>query len=202
MAISVPLKVRTFFRPRLGKRSRSDNLQPEAGMKKRVQPWMPGDGVTAKDNDVAVCDEEVNPINPQINSSFFQKLPLEIRRMIYGYVWSHPHDHMFHKPSGRHIHFQEGRWYNVRCVMNKMDEDLDFIQKRMDEIYDPSNNVDNHNLELWQRRSSQTWGHRHWRCEERMRHPREPRVDKRNFASMMLVCKQMYVNQPLTRPTW
>lgn len=213
MAIGVPLKVKSFFRPKLGKRSRSSNSHPEVEVeiKKRVQPWVTSDGdgdrsgsgngdgdsdkfataLAATDNDVAVCDEETNPINPQLGSPFFQKLPLEIRRMIYEYTWLSPQDHMFHVPNGRHIHFQEGHWHNVRCVMDEMDEDLGFIQKKMDEIYDLGDEGDNAKLALWQRRSSQTWGHRHWRCEERMRHPREARVDKRNFASVMVVCKRM-----------
>ncbi|RYP89300.1 hypothetical protein DL769_000134 [Monosporascus sp. CRB-8-3] len=196
MAISVPLKVKSFFRPKLGKRSRStrsSNSSLEVEWKKRVQPWVAHDELAACDNAVLVSDQDVDSADPQLNSPFLQELPLEIRRMIYGYVWSNTQDYMFHVPNGRHVYFHRGRWHNVRCVMHEVDEDPDFIQKQMDIIYE-SDDADsgNGNLQLWQRRLSQTWGHRHWRCEERIHHPREPSVDKTNFASMIVICKRIY----------
>lgn len=190
MAIGLPLKVKSFFRPKLGKRSRSRSSVPETETNKRTNPCTVHDKIVACE-EAAAFSEPINHVDPQGRSPFFQKLPLEIRRMIYEYVWSNPQDHMFHIPNGRHVHFQDGHWYNVRCVMSEADEDLDFIQKQMDRMYELGADSDDSKLKLWQRRLSQTWGHRHWRCEERMRYPREPRVDRRNFAPMMVVCKRM-----------
>ncbi|RYO76130.1 hypothetical protein DL766_002748 [Monosporascus sp. MC13-8B] len=196
MAISVPLKVRSFFRPKLGKRSRSAraiNSSWEVEWKEKTQLWATHDELAASDNAVAVSEQDADSVNPQLNSPFLQKLPLEIRRMVYEYVWSNTQDHMFHVPNGRHVYFQRGRWHNIRCVMHEIDEDPDFIQKQMDMIYESGGaDSDNDKLQLWQRRLSQTWGHRHWRCEERIHHHREPRVDKTNFASMMAICKRIY----------
>ena len=191
MAIGLPLKVKSFFRPKLGKRSRSCSSAPESERSKRTAPCTVPDELVTRETETRAGSDPISYVDPQSHSLFFQKLPLEIRRMVYEYVWSSPQDHMFHIPNGRHIHFQDGRWYNIRCVMSEMDEDPDFIQKQMDRIYDLGADSNDSKLELWQRRSSQTWGHRHWRCEERMRHPREPRVDRRNFAPIMVVCKRM-----------
>ena len=191
MAMSLPLKVKSFFRPKLGKRTRSCSSSTEADTNKRTHSRIHHDDHVTSEKKAAVCSDVIDPVDGQLQSAFFQKLPLEIRRMVYEYVWSSPQDHMFHIPSGRHIYFQDGHWYSVRCVMNEMDEDLDFIQKQMDRIYELGAEADDSKLELWQRRSSQTWGHRHWRCEERIHHPREPRVDRRNFAPLMVVCRRM-----------
>ncbi|RYP04582.1 hypothetical protein DL765_010138 [Monosporascus sp. GIB2] len=150
MAIGVPLKVRSFFRPKLGKRSRSAraiNSSLEVEWKEKPQLWATHDELAASDNAVVVSDQDVDSVNPQLNSPFLQKLPLEIRRMVYEYVWSNTQDHMFHVPNGRHVYFQRGRWRNIRCVMHEMDEDPDFIQKQMDMIYE-SGGADSDNDEL------------------------------------------------------
>ncbi|KAI0595698.1 hypothetical protein F4775DRAFT_594990 [Biscogniauxia sp. FL1348] len=132
--------------------------------------------------------EEPVGYSEQPDSSFFQKLPIEIRKTIYAYIWPGAYDHMYHVPNGRHIVFKQGRWYNMRCVMSEADEDHDLIQKNMDYIYETGHG----DLLMWQRRLSSTWGYRHWRCEERIEYGQIGAIDRTDFGSMMLVCKRMY----------
>ncbi|KAI5856735.1 hypothetical protein GGS23DRAFT_390173 [Durotheca rogersii] len=181
MAIDIPLKVKALFRPRLAKRRRpSDLASPpcQHSKKPRDEP--------APTPDTAAGDRV--SLDLQLSSPFFRDVPIEIRKMIYDLVWRDPYEDAYHSPRGRHIHFQEGRWSNTRCVMYDDDEDLDWIQKNMDRI--PSSRAGD--MVMWQKRLSSTWGSRHWRCEERIRHERQKSVDQTNFMSMMLVCKRMF----------
>ncbi|KAI0191623.1 hypothetical protein F4808DRAFT_453614 [Astrocystis sublimbata] len=127
--------------------------------------------------------------NDQHDSSFFQKLPLEIRKIIYSYVWQGPYDHMYHEPNGRHLHFKNGHWVHTRCVMyQEDDEDPDLIQKQMDQI----RNSGRGDLLLWQRRLASTWGQRHWRCAERVEYGRPTSIDRTDLGALMVVCKMMH----------
>ncbi|KAI5919144.1 hypothetical protein F4810DRAFT_688559 [Camillea tinctor] len=178
MAIGITHKFKSLLRLRLRKGKRSKQL-------------------TATCQDLShddCCRDEVVPEEPvvfiseQPNSLFFQKLPIEVRKTIYSYIWLGAYDNMYHVPNGRHIIFKEGRWYNMRCVMSEVDEDRDFIQKTMDYIYESGQG----DLLMWQRRLSSTWGSRHWRCEERIEYGSMGAIDRTDFGSMMLVCKRMY----------
>ncbi|KAI0016848.1 hypothetical protein F4780DRAFT_782894 [Xylariomycetidae sp. FL0641] len=182
MTLGITFKVKSYLRP--------------GAAKKRSKPG----SSNSSERDVAhgkldVSDvipspmEEAVSVDQQLRSLFFQKLPPEIRQAIYAYVWPGPHDHRYHSPDGRHIHFKDGRWSLRRCVMYKEDEDLDFIQKQMDRCYDPRQDT----LLLWQKRLASTWGVRHWRCEERVEYGQKPaRIDYTDLPSLMLVCKRMY----------
>ncbi|KAI0173157.1 hypothetical protein GGR52DRAFT_542124 [Hypoxylon sp. FL1284] len=133
-------------------------------------------------------DDDGSGFNYQLSSPLFRDLPIEIRKMIYGYVWVGQWDHKYHNGRGRHLHFQNGHWTNTRCVMYEDDEDPDFIQKHMDTIH----NSGKGDLVMWQKRLASTWGTRHWRCEERLEYGRQKSVDQTNFMAMMLVCKRMF----------
>ncbi|KAI0394137.1 hypothetical protein F5Y17DRAFT_271515 [Xylariaceae sp. FL0594] len=127
--------------------------------------------------------------NEQWQSPFFKYLPLEIRKMIYAYVWPGPYDHMYHEPRGRHLHFQDGHWVHTRCVMFQEDEGhTDFIQAQMDMISHSGQG----NLLLWQRRLASTWGQRHWRCEERVLYGEPTAIDRTDLGALMVVCKKMH----------
>ncbi|KAH9889709.1 hypothetical protein F4778DRAFT_773306 [Xylariomycetidae sp. FL2044] len=185
MAVGIPLKVKSYFRPKLQKRTRRvSNSSPgcESGENKKRLVDSPPPIEKALPEPVPVIDE-------QLDCTFLQKLPIEIRKIIYTYVWHGDYDNKYHVPKGRHIHFKDGHWTNTRCVMFRMDEDLELIQKNMDRAH--SSGAD-HQIHLWQRRLSSTWGSRHWRCEERVEYGRPTSVDKTDFGSMMMVCKRMY----------
>ncbi|KAI2633556.1 hypothetical protein GGS26DRAFT_597819 [Hypomontagnella submonticulosa] len=174
---SIQLKVKSFFRPSLKKRRRPSNSSSDYEHKKLKNVSTP-----AVHNDGGVG------LDLQLASPFFRDLPIEIRKMIYGFVWEGRHDDKYHTPRGRHIHFQNGHWLNTRCVMYEDDEDLDLIQKNMDIIHDSGKG----DLVMWQKRLASTWGSRHWRCEERIEYGRQKSVDHTDFMSMMLVCKRMF----------
>jgi hypothetical protein len=124
----------------------------------------------------------------QRESPFFAKLPLEIRKMVYAYVWPGACDQRYHEPRGRHLHFKEGHWVRTRCVMHEQDEDdTDFIQAQMD-LISYSGQGD---LLLWQRRLASTWGQRHWRCEEKVMYGKPTSIDRTDLGALMIVCKKM-----------
>ncbi|KAI1267051.1 hypothetical protein F5Y18DRAFT_425611 [Xylariaceae sp. FL1019] len=128
----------------------------------------------------------------QVGSNLLQKLPLELRKMVYAHVWQGPYDHMYHSPRGRHLHFKDGHWVHTRCVMYEQDdENLDAIQMQMDNIRQSRHAVEG-DLLRWQRRLASTWGHRHWRCEERIEYDKPGSIDRTGLGSLMLVCKKMY----------
>ncbi|KAI1653757.1 hypothetical protein F4813DRAFT_244560 [Daldinia decipiens] len=173
---TIQLKVKSFFRSSL-KRRRLNSPYSEHEHKK------------LKNTSTLTIEDKNGPgFDLQLASSFFRNLPIEIRRMIYELVWHGPYDHKYHTLRGRHIHFVDGHWVNMRCVMYKDDEDPDLIQKNMD-ITHSSGKGD---LLMWQKRLASTWGSRHWRCEERIQYGTQKSVDGTNFMSMMLVCKRMF----------
>ncbi|KAI1073416.1 hypothetical protein F5B20DRAFT_574818 [Whalleya microplaca] len=175
MAVGIQSRVKSFFRTKLDKRRRTSNTPLEYESEKKRTASNP------------TPDSELATVYHQLDSLFF-RLPIELRKIIYGLVWVGDYDHMYHVPNGRHIHFHDGHWVNMRCVIYPEDEELGFVQKNMDMIYDSGKG----DLVMWQRRLSSTWGSRHWRCEERIQYGRQTSVDRTNFASMMLVCKRMY----------
>ncbi|KAI1340210.1 hypothetical protein F5Y15DRAFT_51762 [Xylariaceae sp. FL0016] len=182
MALGISLKVPSYFRSKHVKKRRSSDsllINPSENSEKYDVPRHPA--ATGPDEGTVQYDE-------QLNSAFFQKLPIEIRKMIYAFAWPGSHDHRYHEPNGRHLHFKDGHWTNTRCVMSKDDEDLDLIQKNMDLI----RNTGQGNLLMWQRRLASTWGSRHWRCEERVEYGGPTRIDQTHIGSVMMVCKRMY----------
>ncbi|KAI1463798.1 uncharacterized protein F4812DRAFT_231431 [Daldinia caldariorum] len=176
MAVGIQSKVKSFFRSNLKRRRRLSSPSSEYEYKK------------LRNTSATTIEDDVGPkLDLQLESPFFRNLPIEIRRMIYELVWSEPHDHKYHTLRGRHIHFVDGHWINMRCVMYEDDEDLDLIQKNMDIVH----NSGKGDLVMWQQRLASTWGGRHWRCEERVQYGTQKSVDGTNFMSMMLVCKRM-----------
>ncbi|KAI1474874.1 hypothetical protein F4774DRAFT_398980 [Daldinia eschscholtzii] len=174
---TIQLKVKSFFHSNHKRRRRLSSPSPEYEHKK------------LKNTSTSTVGDDGSPkLDLQLASPFFRQLPIEIRRMIYDLVWGNPHDHKYHTLRGRHIHFVDGHWVNMRCVMYKDDEDLDFIQKNMDIVH----NTGHGNLLMWQKRLASTWGGRHWRCEERVQYGTQKPVDGTSFMSMMLVCKRMF----------
>lgn len=124
----------------------------------------------------------------QAGSLFLQKLPLEIRRLIYQQVWQNTKtDKHYYQPNGRHLSFERGRWHSRRCVMVPADEDLDFIQEAIDTAYNATKLEQVREGHSWLRSS---WGHRHWRCERRMWRP-ATRIDRTDFSSLLIACKRM-----------
>lgn len=115
---TIQLKVKSFFRSSLKRRRRLSSPYSEHEHKKLKNT----SALTIEDNNGPGLDF-------QLASPFFRNLPIEIRRMIYELVWCGPYDHKYHTLRGRHIHFVDGHWVNMRCVMYKDDEDPDLIQK-------------------------------------------------------------------------
>jgi len=191
MALGAPSRLMLYLRPKLAKllrkkgqnaktRTREDKInrveRKEKALPETLQGIKPTEYV------------EKTTFNEQRESPFFAKLPLEIRKMIYAYVWPGAYDHMYHEPRGRHLHFKDGHWIRARCVMYEEDEeDTDFIQARMDQISYSGQG----DLLLWQRRLASTWGHRHWRCEERVLYGKPTSIDRADLGALMVVCKKM-----------
>ncbi|CAJ2512581.1 Uu.00g055960.m01.CDS01 [Anthostomella pinea] len=187
MAIGSPLNAKSYIHQYLEKRRRSNTSSAPCQNIKKM-----------KDEVAPPPEEEVASFNQQLESRFFQELPIEIRRMIYAYVWQGRYDHLYHIPEGRHIHFKRGHWTHTRCVMSEYDEDLDFIQKQMDTI----RNTGRGDLLMWQRRLASTWGRRHWRCEERVEYGQAGAIDRTDLSSMMMLCKRMVTFSEESRLTY
>jgi hypothetical protein len=132
-----------------------------------------------------LLDELPPPLTSQLDSQFFQRLPLEIRKIIYDHVWgAHGRQH--------HVYMTNHGLTNARCVMDSRDEDPDLIQKEMDRIneWEHVDSFSDQRMRMWYARLVSSWGHRHWRCEERVKYGSIP-TGSPNFMSMMLVCKRM-----------
>lgn len=199
MAFTIPSRLRSFLRRKLGKAKRCNahtstntNKIREAEVVEAVDVATTVKATTTPQTVKTAVPEPKPELKPKLDeqhaSSFFQKLPLEIRKMIYAYVWKGPYDHMYHESNGRHLHFKNGHWVHTRCVMyEEDDEDTDLIQKQMDVIQ----NTGVGNLLLWQRRLASTWGQRHWRCEERIEYGKPTSIDRTDLGALMVVCKKM-----------
>ncbi|KAI4603554.1 hypothetical protein KJ359_003370 [Pestalotiopsis sp. 9143b] len=132
---------------------------------------------------------------PGSRSLFLDKLPLEVRNAVYSYIWTDEgRDH--------HIYHRKNRLFHAKCVMDPLDKkDPDLIQKEMDRVHDMrvADKSKQAALQMWNKRlSSGSWGHRHWRCQERLdvslRYGASDFLerDETSWMSMLLVCKQMY----------
>ncbi|KAI1302709.1 hypothetical protein F5Y03DRAFT_360694 [Xylaria venustula] len=187
MATNIPSRLRSYLRQKL-----------EKSKGRKVRP--PTNASSAEGRDMVSLKAPIPTLEVDISApktrfdeqrdcSFFQKLPVEIRKMIYAYVWQGDYDHMYHEPNGRHLHFKHGHWVHTRCVMYKEDdEDTDMIQKQMDIIHHGGNG----NLLLWQRRLASTWGRRHWRCAERIEFGKPTSIDRTDLGALMIACKKMH----------
>ncbi|TRX93516.1 hypothetical protein FHL15_005488 [Xylaria flabelliformis] len=186
MAISVSSRLKSYLRQKLEKTRKCNAQTPtDSNKKERRDLTSPPTPKTIKP-DISIPKTRLDEQN---DSPFFQKLPLEIRKMIYAYVWQGPCDHMYHESNGRHLHFKDGHWVHTRCVMyQEDDEDLDLIQKQMDLIRDTGRG----DLLLWQRRLASTWGQRHWRCAERIEYGRPTSIDRTDLGALMIACKKMH----------
>ncbi|KAK8105788.1 hypothetical protein PG999_009147 [Apiospora kogelbergensis] len=109
------------------------------------------------------ASKDVAPVAEQEGSRFLQKLPIEIRRMIYTLIWE-DHDRQYH------LFLDNGRLRRLKCVKHHSDDDEDAIQKAMDVVYESQSPgmVTHAQLRLWRRRLASTWGCRHWRYPEIM----------------------------------
>ncbi len=124
--------------------------------------------------------------NLQLGSSFFGKLPLEIREMVYSEFWivSNPRQHIFsHKGHLAH--------YPCLLVAGKDDErieEFNQLWRNRRRLRTGSMVVD----EKWASRFSSTWND-HWRCEEEMLF--DSSQNRRTlFLSALLTCKRMSVS--------
>ncbi|GAW24206.1 hypothetical protein ANO14919_137880 [Xylariales sp. No.14919] len=186
MAVGVPSRLKSYLRQKLEK-SRRCNAPPSTNTDKPAEK----DVASPKSPDTTqpAVSRPKTRFDEQQDSSFFQKLPLEIRKMIYAYVWRSPYDHMYHESNGRHLHFKDGHWVHTRCVMyQEDDEDADLIQKQMDLIHHTGRG----DLLLWQRRLASTWGQRHWRCAERIEYGKPTSIDHTDLGALMVACKKMH----------
>lgn len=185
MAIGVSSRLRSYLRQKLEKTKRY-NTQTSTDTNKAERRDLTL--LATPKTSIPDVSTPRTRFDEQHDSSFFQKLPLEIRKMIYAYVWQGPYDHMYHESNGRHLHFKDGRWVHTRCVMyQEDDEDTDMIQKQMDLI----RNTGRGDLLLWQRRLASTWGQRHWRCAERIEYGKPTSIDRTDLGALMVACKKM-----------
>ena len=114
----------------------------------------------------------------QNDSPFLQSLPLEIRKLIYQFVWE---DHSLN----HHFHLVGDRLCHMRCVRYP-DIDTDGqIQFWIDHHYSQQ---DGEGVSLWHTRLKSAWGH-HWRCEERIGQW-DLIDDESHFLPLMLLCKR------------
>ncbi|KAI0110678.1 hypothetical protein F4776DRAFT_667551 [Hypoxylon sp. NC0597] len=137
--------------------------------------------------------------NAQLDSTFFGKLPLEIRDMIYAECW---------KASGlkQHIFIRGGSLTHWPCTLpsHEPDERLEELQ-RMVQVQEVPLRSRTRALRLddkWAARFSSPW-HEHWRCEEDMREKALDNVDtyqghpshtqRTLFLPILLTCKRMYL---------
>ncbi|TGJ80843.1 hypothetical protein E0Z10_g7914 [Xylaria hypoxylon] len=185
MAVGVPSRLKSYLRQKLEK-SRRCSAPPSTNTNKPE-----GKGLTSPETPNTIKPDVSTPktrFDEQQDCSFFQKLPFEIRKMIYAYVWQDPYDHMYHESNGRHLHFKDGHWVHTRCVMyQEEDDDRDLIQKHMDLIHHTGRG----DLLLWQRRLASTWGQRHWRCAERIEYGKPTSIDHTDLGALMVACKKM-----------
>lgn len=125
-------------------------------------------------------------VDQQTQSFFLQKVPIEIRKIIYSFLWRNT-------TQGYHIYMENGHLHHARCVMDDRDEDPDFIQTSMDLVRQSLTYgaTDEAEMRMWYRRLVSPWGTRHWRCEERILYGRNSFCDKTYFADLMTVCKRM-----------
>jgi hypothetical protein len=185
MALGIPPRLRSYLRLKLQKRRRCNTDSYTNATDTNGKDLALPATTEVIEHDVST---QKTRFHEQQDSSFFQKLPLELRKMVYAYVWQGEYDHMYHESKGRHIHFKRGHWVHTRCVMYpEDDEDADAIQKHMDLLHYSGKG----DLLRWQRRLASTWGHRHWRCEERVKYGEPTSIDHTGLGAMMVVCKKM-----------
>ncbi|KAI1092221.1 hypothetical protein F5B19DRAFT_492647 [Rostrohypoxylon terebratum] len=130
--------------------------------------------------------------NPQLSSTLFGRLPLEIRDMIYVECW---------RASGlrQHVFLRDGRLTHWPCtlVSDERDERLEELH-RMIEVQGTQPRSRTRSLVLhgkWARRFSSPW-HNHWRCEEEMEGSMADDEGTRSgtlFLSILLTCKRTYL---------
>ncbi|KAI3319464.1 hypothetical protein HD806DRAFT_260264 [Xylariaceae sp. AK1471] len=138
--------------------------------------------------------------NLQLGSTFFGRLPSEIREMIYAECWlvSGLQQHVFLSRHDRQL-------THSPCILmpGQTDERNDEIQRLM--CCQGQNRRGSRSRssfvvdEQWASRFSSPW-HEHWRCEEEMLHPEKTaRNDELNlhhrtlFLPILLACKQTYI---------
>ncbi|KAK8011149.1 hypothetical protein PG990_010114 [Apiospora arundinis] len=125
----------------------------------------------------------------QHQSTFFGRLPREIRDMVYLAMWdvSGTHQHVFEYAEGC------GEVTHFPCILATGEEDSrnDEFEKlwRQQQARRPRSLVED---PVWARRMSSTW-HEHWKCEEAMLASREEgRKPGTLFLPSLLTCKRMY----------
>lgn len=182
MTTRLKTSIKSCFRPRLRKRKRLE----AATITPVIEPQLKGQG------EIMASSKGEQGADRQSQSPFLRNLPIEIRQAVYDHVWaSQGYEY--------HIYQKDGHLYHARCVMNSLDERFDFIQNEMDRMYEAPvmEKLRDASLRMWYRRlAGDSWGRRHWRCEERLdfascRNGDLSRLDDTNWMSMLLICKQM-----------
>ena len=119
----------------------------------------------------------------QLSSSFFGKLPLEIRDIIYSEVWA---------ASGlrQHVFSRDDRLVHCPCLLasgkdDKKDDEFEEVWQNRRRSRTGSIVVD----EKWASRFSSSWND-HWICEEEMLSNAKPKPHAL-FLPALLTCKRM-----------
>ncbi|KAK5633697.1 hypothetical protein RRF57_009412 [Xylaria bambusicola] len=189
MASDFPSRLKSYLRRKLQKSRKCTAPDASTNISTTERKHLASLTPNAAVKPVSAVPTPTVRFDEQQNSSFLQKLPFEIRSMIYAYVWQGTYDHMYHESNGRHLHFKDGHWIGTRCVMyQEDDEDMDMIQKQMDIIRHSGIG----DLLMWQRRLASTWGQRHWRCAERIEYGRPTSIDRTDLGALMVTCKKMH----------
>ncbi|KAI8626555.1 hypothetical protein F5Y19DRAFT_220079 [Xylariaceae sp. FL1651] len=138
--------------------------------------------------------------NLQLGSTFFGRLPLEIREMIYAECWvaSGSQQHVF-------LSRQDGRLTHSPCVLTpgEADERNSEIQRLMSRQGQNRRGLQSRSSlvvdEQWASRFSSPW-YEHWRCEEEMLRFEKGARDHQShpyyqtlFLPILLACKRIYI---------
>lgn len=130
--------------------------------------------------------------NPQLQSSFFDRFPLEIRREIYYFYWGRARHIIALKPENGGS-FERRQLTSSACVVDS-DEGGDDAGRGVTRISEDEDWGFPGGGELrWMVGEGGSWGN-HWRCEQaflqtRWHQPEDGRPD--NVAPLLWVCKRM-----------
>jgi len=118
----------------------------------------------------------------QLDSTFFGKLPLEIRRQIYQELW-------LSSGLSQHVYERNGRISHCPCVIDHdaADERDDLVE--MHRLQKELTNTDSFTDTALHQQLSSPWT-KHWKCEEQLNQHGAP---PNPFMLSLLSCKRMYL---------
>ncbi len=127
------------------------------------------------------ADQLAETAHHQLQSDFFGRLPLEIRRQIYEELWRTTSE-------SQHIYHHDGRLRRCACVTDHDAEDErdDIVESfRLEKSLTHETYFSNPALH---RQLSSTWT-KHWKCEEHL--AKHGTKDRSPFMSPLVTCKRM-----------